>query len=143
MVGGRGGCEGLWFDDLNGLYGALYFTRTAEYTILFTGGIGLPYGQECLSTVVGCLTVHSLLFRGYVEPIEHVGRADGYADAVGDAYVKVHTNGFSVNVQLLADSFLPQNLVPEMLLNLCPLGRERGVVNEFSNVSSYCSFYHS
>src|SRR5205807_3483690 len=96
----------LRFRDLDGLDWALDLTCSAEDTILFACRIRFPVRQRCLPTIIGNALVHLLLFAWKLHPVEHVDRADGYADTIGDADVKVHSHVAPVDPVLLAHSVL-------------------------------------
>jgi len=108
----------LGFGDLDCLDWALDLACSAEDT-----------------TIIGNALVHLLLLSRELHPVEHVHRADSYADAVGDANVKIHSNIGPVDPVLLAYSVLVEDLVLNMSLLCRPLVRKTSVLDELSNVS--------
>src|SRR5437667_103083 len=121
--------------DLDCLDWALDLACSAEDTVLFPGRISLPVRQRRLTTIIGNALVHLLLLSWELHPVEHVHRADSYADAVGDANVKIHSNIGPVDPVLLAYSVLVEDLVLNMSLLCRPLVRKTSVLDELSNVS--------
>jgi len=127
--------DDLGLGDLDRLDGALDLAGPTEDTVLLPGRIRFPVRQRRLPTIIGNTLVHLLLFTGKFEPVEHVHRADGDADAVGDADVKVHTHIAPMDPVLLAHTVLVEDLVLNMRLFCRPLVWKTSVLDEFSNVT--------
>jgi len=125
----------LGLGDLDRLDWALDLACSAEDTVLFPSRISLPVRQRRLSAIIRNAFVHLLLLSWKLHPVEHVHRADSYADAVGDANVKIHSNIGPVDPVLLAYSVLVEDLVLNMSLLCRPLVRKTSVLDELSNVS--------
>jgi|SRR5467141_380988 len=82
----------LGLGDLDGLHGALDFTGSAEDAVLLPSRVRLPRSQWGLSTIIRDAFVHLFLFSGQLHSVEDVDWADGNADPVGDADVKIYTH---------------------------------------------------
>src|SRR5713226_9234727 len=119
----------LRFGYLDSLNRALDFASSAEDAVLLPGRVRFPNRQQALAAIVSYSLIHPLLFRRNVHSVEDVCGADGYAYAVGYADVEVDPDRPSVNVQFLANSFLPKNLVPKMLFHFGPLVGEAWVID--------------
>jgi len=124
----------LGLGDLDGLDRALDLAGPTEDTVLFPSRISFPVRQRRLPAIIGNTLVHLLLLAWKLHPVEHVYRADGYADTVGDANVKVHSHVAPVDPVLFAYSILVEDLVLNMSLSCRPLGETR-VLYELPNVS--------
>ena len=120
------------FSDFDCLDWALDFAGSAEDAVPFPHGVSFPAVQQRLATVVGGLLVNLLLLGWEVHFVENVDWAYGDADAVSDAYVKVYCNRDTVHTILLANTILPPNLMPFVILFLGPFVRERCVVDNAS-----------
>src|SRR5438876_6424841 len=125
----------LGLGDLDRLDRALDLACPTEDTVLLPSRISLPVRQRRLPAVISNALVHLLLFTGKFKPVKHVYRADGYADTIGDANVKVHSDIGPVNPVLLTYSVLVEDLVLNMSLLCRPLVWETCVLYELPNVS--------
>ena len=124
----------LGFGNLDRLNRALDLACPTEDTVLLSGRIGFPVRRRCLTTIIGNALVHLLLFAWKLHPVEHVDRADGYADTVRDANVEVHTHVTPVDPILFTYSVLVEDLVLNMRLFCRPLIWKTSVLDELPNV---------
>ena len=72
---------------------ALDLAGSAEDAVLLPSRVRLPSSQWSLSTIISDALVHFLLFSGQFHSVEDVDWADGDADPVGDADVKIYAYG--------------------------------------------------
>ena len=125
----------LGFGDLDSLDRALDLASPTVDTVLLPSRIGFPVRQRRLPTIIRNALVHLLLLAWKFKPVEHVDGADGYADAVGDADVKVHSHVAPVDAVLFTHSVLVEDLVLNMRLFCRPLVWKTSVLDELPNVS--------
>src|SRR5713226_5456166 len=124
----------LGFCYLDGLDGALDLAGSAEDAVILPGRVGFPRCQWGFSAIIGDALVHFFLFSRQLHSVEDVDWADGNADTIGNANIKVHAHGRSVNTILLTNSIFPLYLVVNVSLLYRPPVREARVLNQLSNV---------
>ncbi len=79
--------------NLDGLHGALDLAGSAEDTVILPSRVRLPRSQRGLAAIISDALVHFLLFSRQFHSVEDVDWADGDADPVGDADVKIYAYG--------------------------------------------------
>jgi len=112
------------FSDLDRLNGALDFAGSTEDAVGLPYGIRLPSIEQFMVAVILLTACFSVRFPGRFVPIEDVDGANADADSIGDADVKVHAHRGAVDHEVLAHSFLLQNLVSFVLFRNLPSARE-------------------